>query len=367
MSYFFSIIIPCYNSSPYIAHMLQSIVDQHMPEDIQVILSDDCSTEPYDDQVAPFLDKLHIVRVSTDYNCCPGNTRQKGAQAATGEWICFADHDDEFLPDTLKKVKREIKKHNYKYYVRTTFHEIKRDTREIVQVVTADKGLSWNHGKFYNRKNLWQKYNIHFIKDLLSHEDVAITAQVNSIMVQNKLQESNLDIHTYNWLKNPESLSNKRYYWKNQTDRQRSFLQVFFIDYLTSTGWIYLQKLKTYLENPKEERDENYTGFLRDMTISSLLYGYYYTESFLQQQGPYFIRDNFIEAGKLLYETMMTMETSPSQLVMFLRSNIGFFDNIRNTALIATGPVIPKHGLEEWMVVVLFMYYPERQITIAES
>jgi len=32
-SFFFSIIIPCYNSSPYIAHLLQSIVDQHMSKD----------------------------------------------------------------------------------------------------------------------------------------------------------------------------------------------------------------------------------------------------------------------------------------------------------------------------------------------
>jgi len=46
---FFSIIIPCFNSAPYIAHLLQSIVDQHLPKhDLEVILSDDCSTEPYD-------------------------------------------------------------------------------------------------------------------------------------------------------------------------------------------------------------------------------------------------------------------------------------------------------------------------------
>ena len=54
------------------------------------------------------------------------------------------------------------------------------------------------------------------------------------------------------------------------------------------------------------------------------------------------------------------MKAGPDQLMTFLRSNIRFFDNIRSTALIATGPVIPKHGLEEWMDVVLFMYYPEK-------
>lgn len=358
-SFFFSIIIPCYNSSPYIAHLLQSIVDQHMSkDDIQVILSDDCSTEPYDKQVEPFLDKLTIKRVSTDYNCCPGNTRQRGVDNATGEWITFADHDDEFLPDTLAKVKEEIIKTGSKYYVKTQFHEIMRDTGQVVQVVTAEKGLSWNHGKFYNRKNLWEEYNIHFIKDLLSHEDVAITAQVNAVMVKNKLPQTQVNIHTYNWLKNPVSLSNKRYTWGAET-RERSFLQVFFKDYLEATGWIYLSKLKKQIQLPKEQQNEDYILFLRDMTISAILYGYYYTESFLQEQGPFFVRDDFIAAGELVYKTFQVLNGNSQDLENYLKSNIGFFDNIKQTATIATGPIVPTHGFKEWLELVLFMYYPD--------
>lgn len=355
---FFSIIIACYNSSPYIAHLLQSIVDQHMSNDIQVILSDDCSTESYDKEIEPFLTQLNIKRISTDYNCCPGNTRQRGVENATGEWICFSDHDDEFIPDTLALVKKDILEHDYKYYVKTEFHEIMRDTGQVIQIVTPDKGLSWNHGKFYNRKNLWEKYNIHFIHNLLSHEDVAITAQINSVMVKNHLEESRVNIHTYNWLKNPESLSNRRYMWQDQTDRQRSFLECFFKDYLKSTGWIYLNYFKEELLKQQEDRDNNYICFLRDMIVSSILYGYYYSQSFLQEQGPYFIRENFAAAGQLVYQTLITLNGRVEDIENYCRMNLPFFDNIRNTALIATGPIVPTHGFKEWIELVLFMYYP---------
>lgn len=368
---FFSIIIPCFNSAPYIAHLLQSIVDQHLPKhDLEVILSDDCSTEPYDKQVEPFLDKLNIKRVSTDYNCCPGNTRQRGVQHATGQWICFADHDDEFLPDTLPLVKEGIIQHGFKYYVKTTFHEIMRDTRAIVQIVDAERGLSWNHGKFYNRKNLWQAYNIHFVKDLLSHEDVAITAQVNSVMVQNNLPEGTLNIHTYNWVKNPESLSNRQYYWKNETQRKRSFLEVFYQDYLASTGWIYFEKLKEEIirinrkiDNKEElgQHEQDYGFYLRDMLFSTIEYAYFYSESFLQEQGPFFVRENFVAAGKLVHYTLTILGMSINDIDNYMRANRNLWGNIQKTSLIATGDIVLKHGFAEWLEQVLWMYYPSEQ------
>lgn len=364
---FFSIIIPCFNSAPYIAHLLQSIVDQHLPKhDLEVILSDDCSTEPYDKQVEPFLDKLNIRRVTTDYNCCPGNTRQRGAENAIGEWLCFADHDDEFIPDTLALVKEGIIQNGFKYYVKTTFHEIMRDTREIVQVVSAQKGLSWNHGKFYNRKNLWQAYNIHFVKDLLSHEDVAITAQVNSVMVQNHLPEGALDIHTYNWIKNPQSLSNRQYYWKDETTRPRSFLEVFYQDYLASTGWIYFDKLYAEIAKIQEQeakgeevvKDDEYLTYLRDMLFSTIEYAYFYSESFLHEQGPFFIRQNFAAAGSLVYNTLTLLGMSIMDLSNFMHSNRNLWGNIHQTSIIATGEIVLKHGFEDWLELVLWMYYP---------
>ena len=48
---FYSIIVPCYNSRNTLGNLLDSILQQNMNDDLEVILSDDCSTESYQDIV----------------------------------------------------------------------------------------------------------------------------------------------------------------------------------------------------------------------------------------------------------------------------------------------------------------------------
>ena len=65
----FSIIISCYNSSKTIERLLESLCKQELTKDeLEIIISDDCSTEPYDDIVNEYKDKLNIKKVKTEYN-----------------------------------------------------------------------------------------------------------------------------------------------------------------------------------------------------------------------------------------------------------------------------------------------------------
>lgn len=359
---FFSVIIPCFNSAPYITHLLQSIVDQQMNyNEIEVILADDHSTESYDKEVEPFLNKLNIVRTQTQYNCCPGNTRQAGVDVATGQWMIFSDHDDQFVPGSFKKVKQEIEEKGYKYYVKTTFLELLRDTREVVQTVTPDKGLSWNHGKFYNRENFWNKYNIHFIKDLLSHEDVAITAQVNCVIQREKLPDEEVYVETAHWLKNPESLSNRPYYYKDE-QFPRVFLEMFYIDYLNSTGTIYLSKLKEALDEPDVWKKEHnsYIMYLRDMALATVEYAYYYFEHFVHLQPDNWLRKNAAAAGKFLYWTQRIIGMNHYMIEEYFKVNWQLHKNIRESAYIATGEIVQTHGFREWMQFCEKFYYPSQ-------
>ena len=98
-----SVIIACYNARPFIARMLDSLVAQSF-KDMEVVLSDDCSPEPYDDIVQRYENKLNIVRTQTAYNCCPGNTRQAGYDASSGDWVIFGDQDDEYVPGAFHKI-----------------------------------------------------------------------------------------------------------------------------------------------------------------------------------------------------------------------------------------------------------------------
>ena len=355
---FFSVIIPCFNSAPYITHLLQTIVEQQMEYgEIQVILSDDHSTEPYDKEVEPFLDKLKIVRTQTEYNCCPGNTRQAGVNVATGKWMIFCDHDDEFVPGSFKQVKQIIEKNGYSHYVKSTFKELIRNTGEVVQEVTPDKGLSWNHGKFYNRQ-FWNKYNIHFVKDLLSHEDVAITAQLNCIMQLQHIPEEQAWVETAHWLKNPESLSNRPYFYKDEKF-PRVFLEMFYIDYLNSTGTIYLQNFIDAIQHPMDwqEQHKDYIFYTRDMILTSVLYGYYYFEHFVHLNPVVWLRKNAAAAGKLLHLVHTIIGMSNDMIVEYYKFNWQLHKNVRESAYIATGEIVQTHGFKEWMQFCESHYY----------
>ena len=121
---FFSVIISCYNSRKTIGTLLQSLTHQNLLySDLEIIISDDCSTENYQDIVNKYKNKLFIKEVKTDYNCCPGNTRQKGVDYATGRWIIFSDHDDEFIEDALFYVKQEILQNNINTIYYGKFYE----------------------------------------------------------------------------------------------------------------------------------------------------------------------------------------------------------------------------------------------------
>ena len=107
---FFSIVIPTYNPQGTLSRLLQSIVDQELTkEELEVIVSDDCSTVDNDQIINSFKDKLNIKKISTPYNGGTGNARQWGVEHITGEYVTFIDQDDVYVPKVFQKVKQLLK------------------------------------------------------------------------------------------------------------------------------------------------------------------------------------------------------------------------------------------------------------------
>lgn len=65
------VIIPCYNTRKTLPRVLSSIVTQTMIDDIIVTLSDDASTESYDDIVETFSKYVEIKIVRSETNLGP--------------------------------------------------------------------------------------------------------------------------------------------------------------------------------------------------------------------------------------------------------------------------------------------------------
>ena len=330
---YFSIIIPCYNSGATITNLLQSIVDQHMSDDLEVILSDDHSTKPYFDKVEPFLDKLSIKMTETEYNFAPGNTREAGVKLAEGEWLCFADHDDEFIPDTLKRIKATINKYEEKYCAVANFLEVDPDTGKTLSEMKRTR--NWNHAKFYNLDNLWKKYDIHFKKDLLTHEDIYISSRVNCALKDaNNDNPLYIDCFCYKWMSRPTTVSREKY-------GDYSFLESFFKDYLESTGYAYVEQY---------QKGNIPIQYATDAAIGVLLLSYFYSESFIFNDPVKYKRENFDYLRDFLIYCKEVLGLTNDYIWGYAASNgAEFYEKQRVSARQAVGIVMPSRTFMQWL------------------
>lgn len=92
-----SAIIPAFNCAAFIGQAVQSILDQ-FHRDLQVIVIDDGSTDDIDDALAPFRDRIDLIRQP---NRGVAEARNAGLRAARGDLIAFLDADDWWFPARL--------------------------------------------------------------------------------------------------------------------------------------------------------------------------------------------------------------------------------------------------------------------------
>lgn len=331
---FFSIIIPCYNSHKTIAKLLQSIADQDMEDEIEVIISDDCSPDQsYLNIVDQFTDELSIRLVQTDYNFAPGNTREKGVSVAEGIWVLFADHDDEFIPGTLKQIKEELIRTGEQYYAIANFIEQDAETGEKIREMIGTR--NWNHAKFYNLDNFWKRYDIHFKKDLLTHEDIYISSVVNcAIQDANGDNPLHINIFCYIWNNRPTTISREIY-------GNHSFLESFFKDYIESTARVYLERFIN------DQCDPQYA--VHSM-IEVLLYCYFYTESFKFHHPLDYIRENDDECRRLLIDVKEATGITNKFIWDYAAQNdADLYVKVRDAASIGAGPYIEEKTFEQWL------------------
>ena len=100
-----SCIIPTYNSAKTIAETIMSLKNQTYTN-IEIIVADDCSTDGtlkavwYTLQSKPHRE---FKILTNDWNTGgPNNGKNKALEVATGDYITFCDHDDQWHPDRIR-------------------------------------------------------------------------------------------------------------------------------------------------------------------------------------------------------------------------------------------------------------------------
>lgn len=116
-----SIIMPSYNTAPYIKETIQSVLDQTY-QNWELIIVDDCSTDNTDEVVASIKDE-RIRYLKNEKNSGAAVSRNRALREAKGRWVAFLDSDDLWMPEKLEKQIFFMEKNGYSFSY-TNYEEI---------------------------------------------------------------------------------------------------------------------------------------------------------------------------------------------------------------------------------------------------
>jgi glycosyltransferase involved in cell wall biosynthesis len=97
-----SVVIPAYDAAAFLAEAVASVLRQTW-RDLEVIVVDDGSSDgtgALADELAAGDDRVRVVH---QVNGGPSAARNAGIAVAQGEYLCFLDADDAFLPDKIER------------------------------------------------------------------------------------------------------------------------------------------------------------------------------------------------------------------------------------------------------------------------
>lgn len=261
---FFTVIIPTYNPKQYLPPLLDSIKNNECYKEIEVILSDDCSTEPFEDILETYNDmNIRIITNDKHYGF-PGWGKQHGLEEAQGTWICFSDQDDEFIDNVFDELKKAIVEQNIKNYIITNFYIQYDDEEKTLEPVI--ESLNWTHGKFYE-KSFLMKYNIRY-QGYHYCEDINFSNQISLVLHENEIAFVTAECFSYVWRRRKDSLSD--------LENFSGYFFHSFPEYMDGTMEIYLRAYEAHPDAP-----EKIISFYQDSIEHSLYYYFFYLQGLI--------------------------------------------------------------------------------------
>ncbi|MEI0748989.1 glycosyltransferase family 2 protein [Brachyspira pulli] len=132
-----SVIISSYNVENYIEECLNSVLNQTL-KDIEIICTDDCSTDNTYEILKSYLSKDNRIKIyKNEYNQGPSVGHNRGISISNGEYLYFLDADDYIAPDFLFNLYETAKKFDVDIVSTLNIKEIfmSKDSKTIEQEV----------------------------------------------------------------------------------------------------------------------------------------------------------------------------------------------------------------------------------------
>jgi len=105
-----SIIVPVYNVEEYLAHCIDSLLDQGLSEkQYEIILVNDGSTDNSPAICQSYVDKYPFIHCYSQKNQGLSGARNTGMKHVKGKYVQFVDSDDFLQPTVLRRCLRRQK------------------------------------------------------------------------------------------------------------------------------------------------------------------------------------------------------------------------------------------------------------------
>jgi glycosyltransferase involved in cell wall biosynthesis len=176
-----ALLIPAYNSSPYLSRLFKSIAEQTQPFD-EVWLYDDCSSDDTVEVARGYGAK--VVRGTVNMGC--SHAKNTLASMTTCDWLHFHDADDEILPQFVEHARAWIARDEHDVVVFGSMEREHGTGRFMAQAVhdndalaadavryTISTKISANAG-IYRRTAFLAAGGFDTDRDVLYNEDVAM-------------------------------------------------------------------------------------------------------------------------------------------------------------------------------------------------
>ncbi len=127
-----SVVIPVFNGAPFVSKAVQSVRAQTV-KDVEIIVVDDGST----DGTQAVLEELHltmgIMWFQQDHGG-PARSRNRGIEAARGEFVAFLDCDDVWLPGKSEAQLEVMCRHPEVGLVHTDYESVNHDGQVLRRI-----------------------------------------------------------------------------------------------------------------------------------------------------------------------------------------------------------------------------------------
>lgn len=210
-----TLIIPCYNAKQTLEKCLDSVVHQNYTH-LEIIIVDDGSTDGTSKIYEEFQIKDDRIKVLKQENSGVSRARNRGLEAANGEYICFVDSDDWVEPNYCAELYDLLIQENADIAIVEASYEDEKgnvvfnkpisdekvyDGRRALDLLLEDQVIqSHPWGKLYNTATF---KNIYFPENLKCFEDYSTLFKVFDKAV--KVVKSNKKL--YHYIQHDDSLS----------------------------------------------------------------------------------------------------------------------------------------------------------------